>query len=778
MDWTTTLRRLRFPLLAVTVALGFGALVLVPRLQTSTDVRPMLPDVAPEVDHYASFVETFGSDRVLALVLVRPAGFFEPAILEQLSGLSDALIAIPWVARVESITHTTSVASQGGMMEARALFVDPPFDEEQAAAGGAELMRNEVFVDNLISANGGAVALMVFLEERRVATEVVRRLPEAVRLDPVAYGEAGRALEATFNDVGLAFARGEVEGDLAEAKLAAARALAGSGVEGGGPLAARIERLEAEAAEEIARYDEVAVEQVGDLLEQYGARVTADRAMVGPPVLRLALLGRMAADVQQGIMGAMVLVLLLTWLGLRDPRRLLLPLGSAVMGLVWAAAALALLRVPIDQVTVAALFPAVALALSSAMVLGLEDEPRRGPLLGVLAGGAVLAALGLVQWSSDVEAVRRFGTTLAVGAGAGTLAPLLLVPVTVAMLDRPLPIPDPRPRRRWLLLVVLVFGMSAVGGLARLVIGIDYVEAFTPRDPIAEAWRTTEDHLAGMDAFRLHLVAEEIDRLKEPEVLAAVRTLQDRLEERPDVDATTSYVDLIEMIYQALDPQRADRLPQRRELVGQLLLLFGSPEAMRPFVTPDYDQAAITVRTRSGGGQDLRALLRDIEELAAEVLPADVRCTPRGELLLTSRAADETTRRLLTGSARSLILCIALMMIATRRVWPFIRLVLPLCLATSVSFGATALGSLSLGPVTVVAPWIGLAACLPLVLARAGEGRPGPRDWLPLAVAGAAFLPLLASSLRFDAALGVGVAVGCTVAAAFLWADGGVEAGE
>jgi MMPL family len=225
----------------------------------------------------------------------------------------------------------------------------------------------------------------------------------------------------------------------------------------------------------------------------------------------------------------------------------------------------------------------------------------------------------------------------------------------------------------------------------------------------------------------------------------------------------------------ALDPQRTERLPARRELVVQLLLLFGSPDAMRPFVAPDYDQAAITVRTRTGGGQALRKLLADVDDLATEVLPADVQCTARGELLLTSRAADETTRRLLTGSARALILVIALMMIATRRVWPFIRLALPVCLATAVSFGATALGSLSLGPVTVVAPWIGLAAAVPLVLARAGDGKPGPRDWLPLAVVGAAFLPLLASTLRFNAALGIGVAAGCAVAAGFLWADGGVE---
>jgi hypothetical protein len=421
------------------------------------------------------------------------------------------------------------------------------------------------------------------------------------------------------------------------------------------------------------------------------------------------------------------------------------------------------------------MMPVVAFGLSCCTLLSTEQQPGRRVIIGVFGGGLFLALLGATMVIQDIEAVRRFGLIVAIGSGAMSVACTLVVPLSLTATLRPLLTPARRVRNRWIVLLTVFLGLSSVGGLARLRLGVDYVDSLMPRDPMAASYRTVEDHLAGMEALRLQVTAPQLDRLKDPEVLEAIRALQQRIGTFDGVDSTLSYVDFIDAIYGALDPDRPQRLPGTRTLVGQLLLLFGSPQTLAPYVSPDFDAAAVTVRTHIGGGKQLRALLDDVEQAAEEILPADLHCAPQGELLLVSRGADETARALQLGATRGLMLALAVLMIVVRRVRPVLRLALPMSLVVAVSLGATALGIDHLGPTTVAVPWIGLAVGVPLALARAKDGQPGMRDWLVPAVVAACFAPLVASTLRFDAAVGIGVAMGCMVAALFLWADAGIE---
>ncbi len=768
-------QRFRFPLLLLLAASAFGGLWAARQLVTGSDLSDMLPDDGVDAARYDTFAARFGSDRVLALILVRPGGFFEPEALSALSTLGSEVESIPWVRRVESITHTTSVASEAGVIEARALFVDPPFDAEQAERGEREILRNPVFVGNLVSTNGGTVAVMAFLEERTVAAEVVRGVPATVDEDPVAFGAAGVSVQGALNEVGLAIARGELEGDPAQLRLEALAALAEGEPDGGASLAALITRLSEEAESSIGRYDEEAVERLSALLDAAGATLAADTALVGPPVLRIGLERRVALDVQQAVLGALVLMLLLSWIGLRDPFRVPLPMGAATTSVLWTVGGMALLGVPLDQVSIAALFPCAALPLASSVLLCADERPRRRTVIGVLGAGILLAALASLLWLSDTAAARRFGTVLFLGGLCGALGPVLVVGGILAMTSNRLAEPARRPRRRSVVLAAVVLALPAAVGLERMSIGVDYGASLLPRDPLADSLSLADGSLAGMNAFRVHLRAAERDRLKDPEVLAAVRALQERLEEVDGVDATLSYVDLVGSIYAALDPAQEGRLPESGSLVEQLLLLFGSRHALAPFVTQEYDQGAITVRVKPGGGRELRKLTRRVGEIAGEQLPAGVSWSLEGELLLTERAVDVTTRRLLQGAAHGLLLALAVMMIVIRRIRPFLRLAVPVTFASVVSMGAACLGSPDLGPVNVAVPWIGLAAGIPLALARARPGRPSPRDWLSVAIVGACFAPMLASTLRFDAAVGIGVALGTLVAAVYLWGDGGVE---
>ncbi len=775
MDRRALLNRLRLPLLFVIAASGLIPMAGLVRFGPDRSTAQMLPDGDPAMDSYRAFADRFGSDRVAALVLVRAGGFFEPELLRHLSAMCDELEEIPWVRDVESITHTTSVASVGGVMEARPLFTDPPFDEHLVDEGRRELLANPAMVGNLLSANGGAVAVMVFLEERTVARDVLRRLPREIAATPVAYGEAGERLQDTLNETNLALARGEITGDPDTRRLEAVRQMAGSGVPGGTTLAALIARLEEEAAGAIEGYDEEAVERLHAILEAHGTHLTRNRYLLGAPVLRVGLRDRVAVDLQQAIVGAVLLATLLMWIGLRDPFRLPLPMAGTVVGVLWTLALLSPLELPLDQVTVAALMPVVALGLSSATLYSTEPRPDGAVITGTVGGGLFLALLGITMLVQDVEAVRRFGIIVAVGSAATSVACALVVPLSLAVTPRPLPPPARRVRNRWLVLVAVFLGLASVCGMARLRLGVDYVDSLMPRDPLAEAYRTAEDHLAGMEAFRLHVTAPEVDRLKDPEVLEALRALQERIGTFDGVDETLSYVDFIDAIYGALDPQRPSALPQTRTLVGQLLLLFGSPQTLAPYVNADFDAAAVTVRTHVGGGRRLRALLDDVEKAADEILPADLACAPQGELLLVSRGADETARALQLGATRGLMLALAVLMITVRRIRPVLRLALPMSLVVVVSLGATSLGTDHLGPITVAVPWIGLATGVPLALGRARAGRPGSRDWIVPALVAACFVPLVASTLRFDAAVGIGVALGGLVAALFLWADAGVE---
>ena len=767
--------RLRISALVLLGISAFAAMTGVSRLRTVHDLGAMLPDGETTLEEYHAFADSFGSDRVMALVFLRPAGFFESSRLAAVASLADAIGEIPWVRSVESITHTTSVASRAGMIEARPLFTDPPFDPEQVERGRDELLRSRVFLRHLVSPSGGAIGIFAFLDERTIANETVRRLPEEIAADPVAFGDAGRAVEGAFNDVGLALALGELEGDPDQLRLARVRELAGGDIDGGKTLISLLDRLAEDAESAIAGYDTETVETFSALLEQHGPEISPSRVLVGGPLLRTGIAERMALDIQQALLGSVVLVLLLTWLALRDPIRVPLPLGAALLSALWTLGICGSFGVPVDPTTIAAVFPAVALALACGTLLCVEETPSGRTFAAVLGAGLFLGLLGSLLRLSDVEAVRRFGTVVSVGSICGAAATVALVWAALPPHRRQLPVAPRRARRRPAAMLAVVAGLAGAFGLARLNLGVDHVDNMMQRDPLAQAFETAEEHLAGMEAFRLHLQADSIDRLKDPEVIAAVRALQDRLEERDEVDVTFSYVDFIEAIYDALKPQREEPLPGSRSLVSQLLLLFGSPQALAPFVSQDWDEAAVTVRATVGGGQSLRTLTRWVERTALELLPPDVRCDLRGELLLTAAGNDGVSRQLLRHASHGLILALALCMVVVRRVTPFLRLTVPFTMAAVAALGAANLGASSLGPVTLAIPWIGLAAGLPVALARAREGAPRLRDWLSLAVVGACFAPLMVSTLRFDAAVGIGVALGTAVAALFMWGDAGVD---
>ncbi len=181
------------------------------------------------------------------------------------------------------------------------------------------------------------------------------------------------------------------------------------------------------------------------------------------------------------------------------------------------------------------------------------------------------------------------------------------------------------------------------------------IEYFKPSDSLRRSMSFVEQNLAGVSSFDVSVNAEKADAFKDPGLLHYLEALQEQGKALVGVDTSLSVVDFLKDMNKAFHQEDPDfyRLPERRDLIAQYLLLYDAEE-LKDFVNDSYSHARVTFRLSEHRSSVQAEILHRVREFAESLVPEGV------IVRLTGRAVQDvnTIDTLVSGQIQSLTLAV------------------------------------------------------------------------------------------------------------------------
>lgn len=222
-----------------------------------------------------------------------------------------------------------------------------------------------------------------------------------------------------------------------------------------------------------------------------------------------------------------------------------------------------------------------------------------------------------------------------------------------------------------------------------LTVESDLLAYFPEHDPLARAVRRVESNLGGVGLLEISVQGRAGD-FKEPSNLAFLESLQRFIETQPGVDKTLSVADLFKEMNREFhngDPA-ADRLPERRRLADQYLLLYDGDD-LKDLVTPDFGEARVAVRVRDHRTSANARLIAAIHGFARRA-PSGLTLRPTGEIQRAVDSVDVYMRDQIQSLALAVLFIWAVMAVVLRSMALSVLFLVPNLFPIVVNFGVMA----------------------------------------------------------------------------------------
>jgi predicted RND superfamily exporter protein len=366
-----------------------------------------------------------------------------------------------------------------------------------------------------------------------------------------------------------------------------------------------------------------------------------------------------------------VLMSILSSAFFRSVRIGLVPIAAVALGLVWTVGVMGWVGHDLNIVTT--LIPPLILALGFAYAThvvaafqSLSGDDRAQRSLAHVTFPVIFTALTtsagfLSLLTNGLEVIRGFGIFSAVSTAATLLAALTLVPLLLSgkgtaravrtvtdssWLDRQftsLARFDVRYANPILVGALVLFVLS-LWAATKIEVNLPVIENFGRDTEIRKAYEEVDRLYGGANQFYVMLRAEEAGAFERPDWLREVAQLQDWLVDQPEIGGTTSVVQYIEVLNEALGPEDVPtrRIPDSENLIAQLLL-FGANEELDVLLDRAHQVITIMVRSTATATQEFEILARRIDARLAE-LPSGITGHTTGNAILLTRAANQISR--------------------------------------------------------------------------------------------------------------------------------------
>ncbi|MFJ4052123.1 outer membrane lipoprotein-sorting protein [Pseudomonas sp. NPDC089743] len=640
--------------LLITAVLGvFGA-----GLKIVIDPATLAPQGHPLIKATNHVEEVFGSKYLMIIGITPKQGdLYQPAVLDAVRGITRQLDAQPGVVRTTLLSLASRQAkgikgTEEGF-EARALLGSTDTPTELAQLHEA-LASNPVYQQTVVSADGRTAAILVELKERSdgftAMVEPIRKIADAYASDAltIRYGGNPPYLEKT---------------------------------------------------------------------EEY-----ANRINILFPI-------------------AIIVIGLLHFEAFRTRQGLILPLVTALMAVMWGTGFMGVLGQPMDIFNSPT--PILILAVAAGHAVQLlkryyedysrlravgdlsPEEANRQAVISSMAGvGPVMlmagsiAAIGFFSLLVfDIATIRAFGIFTGIGILSAMLLEMTFIPAIRSLLKPPgdkvldkeqrariwdrIPAAAAswviQPRKRTAMFAAyLLAALGLTWAMQGVVIDNSSKNFFDSGLALQKDDAFLNDALGGTNSLYVMVEGTQADAIKQPEVLAAIASLQRYAEAQPEVGKTLSIVDFISRMNAAMnaDAPAFDRVPVERNLISQYLLLYsmsGEPGDFDSYVDYNYQRAKVTLLLKTGNNAQVKTLLGKLKAEAERTFPATVTVSFGGDVAQTV-ALTET---LVNGKLRNIVqIALAIFVISAlvfRSVFAGFIVLTPLALSVIAVFGVMGL---------------------------------------------------------------------------------------
>ncbi len=606
-------------------------------------IDDFLPDNHPEVVFFDEMREVFGllNFVIVGVVDQREGGVFRPDTLTLVKDLSLALEDIPNVIKVMSLYEFPYIEGNEEGMEVIELLT------EEGAEQQGEQLRERIFrwpllVGSLVSEDGKATTVLVRYE--RDSTEALRR-----------------------------------------------------------------------------RIYHSVVETVGRFQTPHQEIFTA-----GMTAIETCIADSVARDMKTLLPAVFAVIIVCLWLSFRRPIGVILPLLTVILSILWTMGVMALVRVPLNTLTstVPVLLTAVGTAYTIHILFhflhnaALTTNRQEALVQSVSQVGYAVIMAGLTTCGgfaslavTEVVPIRYFGIFAAVGTLVSLITSLTLVPAILTLAMNRIRIEEASSRkdadsrlgralrayvgfvtrrRRVFYAASLVLAVLFVAGTFRIYAESDYITQFKRSSYVRQSDEMINRYFNGSSVLDIIVMGDEPGLIKDPDVLRKMEALQRFAETQPHVGGTTSLVDYLKRMNQALhaDDPAQHRVPDTREMVAQCLLLYtmsGDESDLEEMINHDYSMGTIVIMLKSGSTRYADELVEKIKAFNEEKTRLPIHMTAS---MVIGKVVDDLT---VTGQTESMFTSIGVVfflvvLILQSFVGGFLA-ILPLLLCLLCNFG-------------------------------------------------------------------------------------------
>jgi predicted RND superfamily exporter protein len=565
----------------------------VPRLQIDPSLNEMLPADDPARRFYEELLARFGSDDIVLLSL-RSDSLFTPEGLETLVRVTRAVERVEGVHHVEGLANAIRMRPVEGDLEISGFLETMPRSQREADALREDVLSDPLRAGTFVSKDGTATGILVTFE----------RMPEALFL--------ARSLDLEVRDA---------------ARVAAPKM---SVVLAGTPY----------------------------IKAEVGRLMTSELTMMVPVVF--------------------LLMSVISCAFFRSIRIGIVPIAAVGLGLLWTVGVMGWAGHDLNIVTT--LIPPLVLVLGFAyathVVASFQTSSGDGRAQRALARvafpvtfTALTTAAGFISLlANGLEVIRGFGIFSVVSTAATLLAALTLVPLMLSGKKVARTTPSPT-ETSWLdrqfrrlvefdiryatpiLVVAAALILASLWAATKIEVNLPVIENFGKDTEIRVAYEEVDRLFGGANQFYVMLRAEEPGAFERPELLREVAKLQEWLVAQPEIGSTTSVVQYLEVLNEALGPEETPtrRIPDSENLIAQLLL-FGANEELDVLLDRAHQVITVMVRSTETETREFDRLAKRIDRRLAQ-LPKEIRGHTTGNAILLTRAANRIAR----GQALSLL---------------------------------------------------------------------------------------------------------------------------
>jgi predicted RND superfamily exporter protein len=532
----------------IVFALAFASRL--PSARVDPEVKNQLPPDFPARAQLDHIEEMFGGTELMMITLVAD-DVLEPETLRRIKALSDRMVKLRQVDRVLSLFELKDIRAEGDKMVVQPAVEQIPTSKAAREALRADLRDNDLIYGSVVSRDFRATAIVGLLSISAPDDAVVKAVDKIVAETP-------------------------------------------------GPGKVQI---------------------------------------AGMPLVRDFMSRSIRGDLQRFMPLGLVIMLVFLFLSFRQLRGVLLPFFVVVMSVQVAMGLIPVLGWKIQMIT--NILPVILLAVANDYgihIIARYQEVNtpgntltRGELARnvlqelakpiVIAGLTTMAGLLCLGMHIIVPA-KQLGILATLGIAFAVLASLVWIPALLALLPKARPlvtaahagggklglmdrmlvvlarVVSSRPRT---ILVIFVAVVAVVAfGITRIEVDTNTINYFPEDHPIPRGARVADRYFGGSTTFSVTISGD----IKHPRVLRRLDRLEKRLRQDPLVDESSSIARVIRRMNKVMnrnDP-RFDRIPDTREAVAQLLLMYensGEPDDFDRLVDFDYKNALLTVRVNT-----------------------------------------------------------------------------------------------------------------------------------------------------------------------------------